>query len=45
MTAINTTYSQTLLSLVAALLIGFTFIGAATAPALVTATANSVIVA
>lgn len=45
MTATNTRFGQTILSLVAALLIGFTFIGAATGPALVTTAANSVIVA
>jgi hypothetical protein len=45
MTITRFPFAQTLLSLGAALLIGFTFIGAATGPALVTPAANSVIVA
>jgi hypothetical protein len=38
-------FGRTILSLAAALLIGATFVAAATGPALVTPTANSVIVA
>jgi hypothetical protein len=45
MTATKFSFTNTLLSTVAALLIGFTFIAAATGPALVTPAANSVIVA
>ena len=45
MIATNSNFGRSLFSLAAAFLIGFTFIGAATGPALVTAAANSVIVA
>lgn len=45
MTTNFTSFGRTLFSTAAALLIGFTFIAAATGPAMVTPAANSVIVA